>query len=648
MRTKLRVPRRLALLWTAFVGARYLRPLAQARNTFFAGLTIGLIVFGVVFQRAILHEPESGSTLASALEYLPPAAVPFREALEVTWRREMGLAGTLENKGTALLASRVPPALCPAGAASLYAGPDSERLRQLVNALDAALRSGTGRGEAARQALAELDAARLAGGYPLAEFIQDYNLARGDLLISGDSAGARRLLAPYFTDAPDNPLREGSLDPARSSLLYHARMVAALASLQLRDTLSISHFRGGVRMLKVLAPYSRTALAGDGSQGAFAVDPGAARCDGTADTGLSSSMDVWAGLVAAYRQADGFADTRDLAWELEDLGDDRTDPLYPLLRHGVRVANGTQSPVRENFIWAASNLRRVYAANRRNPDPRLEAARAVLLMDLVDNDAWMRAVSSTQKVERCTILGRLAGEMEANSRQKAESAGFADSLRAALAVHVHARRRGCEGAAEPVDDGLRSDWIRLGARMLGDSLGARTEEWRLAMRGGAADPEQVVAGTIRRSQALQATLTPSLSQRILTQRGDTAYRFVARWRRALLAEVADSLRSRSAANQVDSGELDRLPDVMLGLALHACGRPRQCFTPADVHPVLGTGLPLPLRVRYFTGNYPVLSVVLLMLLAGAAFLAGVRRYFWTWRRRMFVGEGFYARERGEE
>lgn len=647
MRMKLRVPRRMALVWTAFVGARYLRPRAQARNTFFAGLVLGLVVFVAAFQRSILHEPDAGTTLASALEYLPPTAVPFGEALEVTWRREMGLAGTLEDKGTAFLASRVPPALCPAGSGSLYAGPDSERLRQLVNALDAALRSGSGRDETARQALAELDGAQLTAGNPLASFIQDYNLARGDLLVSGDSAGARRVLAPYFSDSAENPLRDGSLDPGRSALLFHARMLAALAALQLRDTLSVSHFRGGVRMLKVLAPYSRTALVGDGSQSSFVVDPGAARCDGTSDADLSSSMDVWAGLVAAYRQADGFADTRDLGWELEDLGDDRTDPLYPLLRHGKQVANGTQSPIRENFIWAASNLRRVYASNRRNPDPRLEAARAVLLMDLVDNDAWMRAVSGTQKIERCTILGRLAGEMEANSRRKAGSTTFADSLRAALAVHVHARRRGCEGAAEPVDDALRSDWIGLGARLLGDSLGARTEEWRLAMRGGAADPEQVVAGTIRRSQILEARLTPSLAQRLVTERGDTAYRFVARWRRALLAEVSDTLRARSAANNVDAGELDRLPGVMLGLALHACDRPRHCFTPADVHPVLGKGLPLGLGVRYFTGNHPIFSIVLLVLLACLALLAGVRRYFWTWRRRMLVGEGFFARERGE-
>jgi hypothetical protein len=637
------------LLGRAFTGARHLRPSLRAKATFFTGVVAGLFMFTAVLQRYIVHKPAPGRTLASALEYIPSNATPFRDALDVTWRREMALTGNLRNLGTAFLVARAPPALCPSGSGPMYAGPDSERLRHLVNALDAALRSGNGRGEVARQALASLDAARLVGGYPLAKFIQDYNLARGGLL-NGDSAWARRLLAPYFADSAANPLRESSLDTERATFLFHARMVAGLAALGLRDTVAIVHFRGGIRMLRVLAPYSRSALASDESLSAFVVDPGAARCEGTVESALSNSMDAWAGSVAAYRQASGFADTQNLAWELADLGDDRTDPLYPLLRHGVQVANGRPSPVPANFLWAASNLRRVYAANRRGPDSRLEAARTVLLLDLVDNDAWMQAVRTTsrtldpaQAMDRCAILERLARDLEATSPRNAGNTSFTDSLRAALAVNVHARRHGCAGAAEPVDDALRSDWIRLGTRMLGDSLSAHVEEWRLAIREREEGSQRKVDETIQRSQNLQAVLTPPIAVR-LAARGDTTYRFVAHWRQALFAEVFDTLRARSTINQLNSGEGNRVPAVMLGLALHACDRPRECFTPANIDAVLGGQPPLAVRMRYFTGNHPVLFISVLVLLAAASLGVGVRWYFWTWRRRMFVYGRFYHSE----
>lgn len=642
----------IALLRRTFTGTRHLRPSLRSRTTFFTGVVAGLFLFTAVLQRSILHKPAPGRTLASALEYLPSNATPFRDALGVTWQREMALTGNLRNWRTAFLVARVPPALCPAGSGSMYAGPDSERLRRLVNALDAALRSGNGRSEVTRQALANLDAARLAGGHPLAEFIQDYNLARGVLLI-GDSAGAVRRLEPYFASSAANPLRDGSLDTEWSVLHFHARMVAGLAALGLRDSVAIYHFRGGIRMLEVLAPYSRSALVGEASRAAFVVNPGAARCEGTVESALSNSMDAWAGLVAAYWQARGFVHTQALASELERLGDNRTDPLYPLLRHGVQVAHGRPSPVPENILWAASNLQRVYAANLSNPDPRLEAARAVLLLDLVDNDTWMQAVSTTSRtvdpaeaVDRCTILGRLAHELEATSRMNAGNTSFADSLRAALAVNVHARRHGCEGVAEP-NDALRSDWIRLGTRLLGDSLSAHVEEWRLAMREGGEGSQRRVDETIRRSQALEAVLTPPVAVR-LAARSDTTYRFVAHWRQALFAEVFDTLRARSTTNQLDSGERNRLPAVMLGLALHACDRPGECFTPANIDAVLGEQLPLALRVRYFTGNHPVLSILALVLLAAASLGVGVRWYFWTWRRRMFVYGRFYYSEQWRE
>jgi hypothetical protein len=645
MKTKLRIPRWIARLAAAFIGTEHLRPPVSARNGLFAGVALWALVVGLVFHRSILHEPEPGAALAGALEYLPATAVPFRDALDMTWRRQMSMAGTLKHRGTEFVASRVPPALCPAGSGSLYAGPDSERLRQLVDALDAALRSGAGRNQTARQALADLNGVSLSGRDPLAAFYQDYNLARGSLLLGGDSAKARALLAPYFSRNPSNPLREGSLDRERSTLLFHARMVSALAALQLRDTLAISHFRGGVRMLKAVAPYSRAAL-GDGSKVSFAVDPGLARCEGTVDTDLSNSMDTWAGLVAAYRHHAGrYTDTQDLSGELADLGDDRTDPLYPLLRHGVQIAAGKRSPVGENFIWAASNLRSVYAANRLDPDPRLEVARTVLLVELVDNPTWMEAVNATEKIDRCALLGRLARELESGSRGGSRGETFADSMRAALVVHVYARWSSCDGALQPADDGLRSDWIRLGARALGDTVGPRVEEWRRGMLDPERDPDDVVPGTVRRSQILEDALRPSLQRRILRTNSDTTHRFLTRWRSALVSEVSDSLRARCAANLVDSGDPDHLPGVMLGLALHARERPSASFTAEDLRPVLGEGLPLVVYLRYLSGEHPLLATIVLGILAIAILVAGARWYLWTWRRRMLAYGRFYATER---
>lgn len=623
-----RTPRFLALFGAAFFGTRHVRSSREARLTL-AAFVAGLLLLAGTTLWASYRKPDSGPALASAMEYLPPSAAPFQRALDVVWRRELAMARRVDPKWTEHLSPRVPPALCPA------AGVTDERLRELVVATDAALRAPGEDRDRARDALAALDSALPTRNAPLAGFYQNYNLARGYLLL-GAPGTAEPLLEPYFANDSANPLREWPRgNTAQPVLLFHARMLAALAALPRRDSLAVTHFRGAVRMLTVLAPPSRIAVS-SGSQTPFPVDLEGSRCAGTTDEERSGSMETWTGLVAAYRLAHNYRNTEDLSWELSQAGnDDPTDPLYPVLRHAQRVASGARSSIPESYFWAASNLRSVFASAPFGVDPRLKSARAVLLLDFVDNPGWLAEV----RMERCQVLDRLARELAAGTRRTPESETFADTMLATLAIHVHARLRSCR-ESPGVNDGLRSQWVRRGARLLGDTVAMHAEAWRLALHGGGNAPayEEVVEN-VTRAEEMERRLRPWLSMG-----SDTTHRFLRRWRRALLAEVADTLRARCAEDLVEVGELNRLPQVMLRLSLVARGRPELTYRPRDLRPVARDGLPLTHRARYFAGNQPWAPLVLTVVAVIALLVAGVRHYLWTWRRRLLVETRFYQKE----
>jgi hypothetical protein len=606
----------------------------------YAVALVAIAWFGIRSWRQVLHTPPAGPTMARAMDLLAMPKLGFRPALDVTWEREMRFAASLPRTRLNLLVPRVPAALCP----PVAVGAAATMQRSLTTELETALEARASDPQAARAALEALRGARPDGR--LGEVLRDYNLARAHLIL-GDTATAARLLLPHFAD--DTSSRRDALADEVPILGYHARLLAGISLYPLRDSLAVSQFRGAVRALQRLAPGEY--VGGSRRQAtyhAFTAPLGAYACGGDPGPG-TGSMEAWVGLVRAYRQAEGYRDTYNLPGELERTrgAEYPSDPLVPLLRHGRRVAVGGSSPIPESYFWAASNLQRIYDYNRLDPDPRLELARAELLLIVAADSQWTAAVAAAAPFDRCRVVDGLAAEF-GRSAPVTQTPVATDSMRAAVALLANARRAGCAQAGErEIDAPLRSEFLVLGAGLLGDSVAARAEAWRRSLEGGdstRAGGEGGSAAVLAEAERLTARLAPGRMKRLFPG-ADTAYRFLHRWRSAVFGEVADSLRARAASGGLANAATDSLPDVLLAAA-RLSGRPG-VVDPAELRR-RGAPIPLTYLARVTAANHPVVMAAAVVAITLSLLALATWTHLAVWRRRLLLSTRLYLDDRPTE
>ncbi|MFL5384015.1 MAG: hypothetical protein ACJ8GN_15950 [Longimicrobiaceae bacterium] len=632
----MRVRHRLTRLKAALIGTPSIRP-GRAALVAYLAVFLGIVYLGWAGVVRVFRTPPAGASMARAMALIPGGKLSFREALDVTWEREMRVAETLPRTRLNLLVPRTPAALCP----PVESAAEAEAQRSLTTELETALERRNDDPQAARAALEALRNAPPHGSRA-ASVLHSYNMARAHLIL-GDTATAARLLLPYFADDTVRARRDALADEA-PVLAYHARLLAGIASYPQADSVAVVQFRGAVRTLQRLAPPAYAGTGREGTYHAFAVPLGSYACGTEPDS--TASMEAWVGLVRAYRQAERFNDTYNLPAELERPrgGEYPSDPLVPLLRHGRRVAQGAPSPIPVNYFWAASNLQQIYDYNRLSPDPRLELARAELLLIVAGDPRWTAAVDSSSPFDRCRVADGLAAEF-GRSAPVAQAPTGSDSMRAAVALLANARLRGCEQAGKrEIDAPLRSEFVLLGAGVLGDSVGARAERWRLSLQGnGAAAGDDSVTNELAEAEGLARRLRPGMLARLL-QRGDTTSRFLARWRGAVFTEVIDSLRARSAGDQLADAGVEPLADALLAAARLSGRRPSAVYPAAELHAYArrhGSSLPLTYPARVAAANHPAPVAAAVVALAAAALVAATWLHLAAWRRTLLLDARLY-------
>jgi len=596
--------------------------------------------FGIRSWRQVLHTPPAGPTMARAMDLLAASKLGYGPALDVTWQREMRFAASLPRTRLNLLVPRVPAALCP----PVAVGAAATTQRTLTTELEAALEARASDPQAARAALDALRRARPQDR--LGEVLHDYNLARAHLILN-DTATAARLLLPHFAD--DTSSRRDELADEVPILGYHARLLAGISLYPLRDSLAVGQFRGAVRALQRLAPEE---YAGGSRREAtyhsFTAPLGDYACGGDPGQG-TPSMEAWVGLVRAYRQAEGYHDTYNLGNELERTrgAEYPSDPLVPLLRHGRKVTEGGSTPIPESYFWAASNLQRIYDYNRLEPDPRLELARAELLLIVAADSQWTAAVAAAAPFDRCRVVDGLAAEF-GRSAPVTQTPVTIDSMRAAVALLANARRAGCAHAGErEIDAPLRSEFLVLGAGLLGDSVAARAEAWRRSLQGEDSlrgDGEGGSAAVLAEAERMAGRLSPGRMKRFFPG-ADTAYRFLRRWRSAVFAEVADSLRARTASGGLANAATDSLPDVLLAVA-RLSGRP-EVVDPAELRR-RGAPIPLTYLARVTAANHPVVMAAAVVAITLTLLALATWTHLAVWRRRLLLSTRLYLDDRPTE
>jgi hypothetical protein len=619
-----------------------------------------------------LADGNPASTLLASQQYLgkPPQ---LRKALDLTWDWALSDTTTLSAASAELLAPTLPPPLCPSSEGALaetgvLAGELENGIRGLSSALAGGDRAAT---VAALQELDEIDATQLGEG---GEFLLRYNLALGNAA-RGEYGEALRLLRPAFNgyvgeeripkvsrESAGALLAGGRVTVDLATAAFHARLLAGLAAYGDRGEpdAAIGHFRWAINAVYfLLPPGGGVGWSERGHYQRVPVPAGSASCGGEVEVPLTS-LDAYAGLVAAYLASPEFSERGRLGGEVARTSDEirRSDPFFPVLLYAEQVAAGGQeSRIPENYFWAVSNLQRVYHFNRNRSDPRLEVARAVLLLKLFEEDGWAGAVSQVHRFERCEVVGRVAGDLARDEELHGlgkERKSRTDSLRAVLAIRSYAQlRRQCgDSAAAEVDDSTRSRWIRTaGGRVAGGTAGF-AESLRLQLRKGLEEesPDQVAAAF--------GTVDPTLSTlrwgRVPAEfpaglKPGPVRDFLSEWRKAVFAETARQLVARQEKPGSDLGAAEVSP--YLRTVNHAIGQaglsPGEMYSAGRLRELAasqGRVSELRHRVVYSARNNPVATALVFILVLSVTIWVASLAYVKVWSYHLLVGTRFYARE----
>jgi hypothetical protein len=660
---------------------RWVRPRAAAVSLLVLAL-IGVFAAEAAFLRWATSSYDSARTIAAAGSALR-RPLRLSAALDVEWREALSAAAS-PGEWERLLAPPVPPAICPFGTPVIEVlahEAATMRLADAVRALELAIRRDASAEELGRR-IADLRAVGAVQPNSAEEFIVRYNLARG-YLVAHDHAGAAEVIEPVF----DGFLSRHRQSESHAALAFHARFLTGSIAYRRGEVYeAIKHFRLAINAVNYLVAEDSAAIA-DAAHFRRTPIPPPADCGGSRNQGLTS-LDAYAALVAAYMAAPAFTDPTRLQPEVRRtrLQIDPDDPFSPVLRHARDAAvRPRSSPIPENLLWAASNLQRVYHHNRLEPDPRLAVTRAVLLLRLTSDTAWVSALARSGDTDVCGMLAAVGGQLEADATARALSRAQplpTDHAHAAVAIHTFSRlARDCGRAhAPPLSHDVRSAWLRHSRADAGTALAGLYEEWRIALEDAlrpANASEQAVAGAIApvlhriaaHTSVFQAGRVPAdLPASTQPARGR---RFAAAWRRAVFEDIADALADAGSASSspdvrtvalsnagLGGGRLVEIPAgraphflASLNSAIaHAGLRPSQVYAHSELVRLArsgGTAAMLEYRVRYFVRSYPTAALV---SLGGVFFLAAVvllvLHVSW-WRYRLLVSERLYAAESGQ-
>lgn len=642
--------------WILGAGGGPVRPSVGSRVAL--GLALAAVVVLGLWARSWIHRtPEPARTLALAGRAVD-GRLALRGPLDVAWNRS--LEGAAEwNADRGRLAAPLPPPMC------LETAPQVARIVRVVDAA-----ADRGDRTALHRALGDLRG--LHGGSPAADLVVAYDIARA-LVAAGDPASAARELAPALDEHAGEEaiptvnltraraaLAEGQVAGELAAVVYHARFLAGTIAYDRGEmTEAVLHFRRGLNALN----YVIATGGGAGPQGhyeAFAVDLGSHACPG-GSAGLGS-MDGYAALVRTYLGADGFSDPWGIGGELRrgpfDL--DRSDPLAPVIRYAQTAAPDFEDgPIPESFIWAASNLQRVYHHNRLRPDPRLEAARGVLILELADRPEWLRVLTGHGADDACALVRALGAGLLARA-DATPAPGAADSALAAVAIAAYgqARARCGAGADDDVDAAARSRWLLLGGGRMAGGLPAIYEVRRRAVLDalGSRAPEEVVRAALSQPldearadlRAFESGRTPA--DLLATIPPDEGLTFVRSWWRSLFRDAASELLEHHRGGVTTSAA--EAPEFLLavnGAISHAGARPSDLYSASELAPLArsqGDGAVTIFRLRHWLRSHPLGTSVFLVALSALLWALALVVFLNWWRFRLLTRGRLYAGEFG--
>lgn len=661
--------------WTKYfgVGARRVAPDSRAQWVL-VGTCVAVVAVCVVVGRSLLGSPPPEDTLARAHRFLDR---PLRlgRALDVSWSFAVRDGGGMAGRADDLLAPPLPPFLCSAR----WPGARADEARALDRAIRQARQAATAESRNGLANTVEALEDWVAGASAIAEPFALYAVARARGA-GGDWSGAARALGSVplvqrgggplpvvsRSDAAQGFQSQGT-PRAEAVLAFHTRYLAGRAAHgRGRPEDAIGHFRRALNSVRYVLGGSR----GVGPGGHFRrtdMRPGALSCSGAAQPGLTS-LDAYAGLVAAYLAAPSFRDPEGLASEVarSRLEMDPGDPLAPLVRYAQRAAADRrpgQGPIPENVLWAASNLQRVYHYNRLRPDPRLAASRAVLAWRVLDEPEWTRALE-LDAAAQCEMLAGVAAGLRqdgATASGSASSAAVGDSAWAAVAVHTFARMEAqCPGTErEPVAEAVRERWLDRSGGFIHGGLVVRYEARRRALEAGggsaglsgesATEPADILAEARSHARTFcRGAVPPEMSAGI---EPDAACEFVVAWRQAVFHDVADQLvqQVRSGGVPAARDAADYVRTVEAAVA-HAGLRPSAVYDVEEVAPLLrsqGGVRAWGRRLRHSARDRPATAVASMVLLGAVVASLAVLAFVSWWRFFLLTRTDFYADEAAE-
>lgn len=661
--------------------ARWVAPGRSALRVF-GVVCAAIAVAGVWMGRSLLGRPSPADTIAAAYEFAG-RPIAFDLARDAAWRFAIEGGGGLVAQTDALLAPPLPPALCAAGISALTDGEPEQtgaddphgnmtaaELDRLIRRADRAIatRDRTALA-AATEALQSADG-RLSGDERL---VARYAIARA--MAAGDDLGAAaRLLAaiPFTASAGGNVPTVSAATAGRTArargitradvlTAFHFRYLAGLVAYGRGQPVeAVAHFRRALNAVNYRLADTGGGWRRGGHFERVAMGPGVLSCGGPAEGGLTS-LDAYAGLVAAYMAAPGFRDPGGLAGEVRRRGweIDRDDPLRPLLLHAQEVAGEhTRSPIPEHVFWASSNLQRVYHYNRLRPDPRLAVTRAVVTLRVLDDPIWVGTLGLGDG-ERCGMLAEVADGLRRDGGAMGRGKGLlahADSAWAAVAVHTFARLEAeCpEVKTSGLDGAVRGQLLGLAGGLLHSGLVARYEGWRRTLEDVGASAAGDSAGRILDLAEGDARLfrggrvPPDMSAAIDPATGAA---FARAWHRAVFRDVAralvDQVENGTALSRIRARDAGSYLRTLNGAVSHAGLQPAQVYRPETLTLLtrsrgdFGAAFE---HVRYRAGNAPRVAaggvVLLTLALLGAAMLVFVN---W-WRFTLLTRTRLYGAE----
>lgn len=275
-------------------------------------------------------------------------------------------------------------------------------------------------------------------------------------------------------------VKDQTVTEALALLAFHARYLAGRVAYRTSPPEAIRYFRGALNAVN----YSRN-LAEDARSHAVRtrMNLGDLSCNGSSRSGDDlTSLDAYAGLVAAYLAAKGFKET--LGSEVTGLDLDVRDPMQPLVRYATEAGAGGAIPL--NVRWAAVNLYRVYVNNGGGGvrERRLGAARASLTFRMLDDSSWYEALDLKED-RRCEMLSAL-DEGFRDQYSGIEDSGRRASQSRSATVRLHTARLDSVWAAAVVE---ARDRVLECNRSHGETItNGDLPEWLLGLAGEATRP----------------------------------------------------------------------------------------------------------------------------------------------------------------